>query len=157
MTTPSTPRTAGLAVTISTPGSDTGILHLELHGYLDYDTAERFLDEATAQLAAAPAALRTLRVTCADLAGIDSMGLSVLLMLHRRTTAAGVALRLHERPAALDRMLTITGTLDHLVPERRGEGDRRTRSDSMAYRHTLDDGIRADHPEQTAAGPDGPA
>ncbi|MEU6765528.1 STAS domain-containing protein [Streptomyces sp. NPDC046853] len=153
MTTPSAHRTTGLAVTSSTLGCDSGVLHLELHGYLEHGTCERFLAEATAQLAATPASLRTLRVNCADLGSIDSMGLSALLMLHRRTTTAGVGLHLHDRTAALDRMLTITGTLDHLAPERLGEADRRTRSDPMAYRHTLDDGIRAGQPE-TAAGPD---
>ncbi|MGE6732696.1 STAS domain-containing protein, partial [Streptomyces sp. NPDC059900] len=44
-----------------------------------------------------------------------SMGLSILLMIHRRTTAAGVRLHLDDRPAKLNRLLTLTGTLDHFT------------------------------------------
>ncbi|MFD6415684.1 STAS domain-containing protein [Streptomyces sp. NPDC060194] len=101
-------------------GPHAGSVHVAVHGFLDYDSSEHFLDLATSHLDAAPG-LRTLYLNCADLTGIDSMGLAMLLMLHRRTTAAGVALHLENRPPLLDRLLTVTGTLDHLVPATGGE------------------------------------
>ncbi|MEV7085496.1 STAS domain-containing protein [Streptomyces sp. NPDC093085] len=114
MTTTPAHRTDGFSLTAATSDGGT-VLRLELHGYLDHDTADRFLADATARLTDAPDA-RLLRLDCAGLGGLDSMGLSVLLMLHRRTAAAGVRLRLDHRTAALERMLTVTGTLDHLAP-----------------------------------------
>ncbi|MFE9808928.1 hypothetical protein [Streptomyces sp. NPDC005548] len=55
------------------------------------------------------------RLVFAGLSGIDSMGLSVPLMIRRRTDAARVRLHLDERPPQLERLLEITGTLDHLT------------------------------------------
>lgn len=72
-------------------------VRLELHGFLDYDSADHFLAVATEQLADSPG-LRVLHVDCAGMSGIDSTGLAMLLMLHRRTTAADVTLRLVGRP-----------------------------------------------------------
>ncbi|MGW3819705.1 STAS domain-containing protein [Streptomyces sp. NPDC005046] len=95
-------------------------VHLELHGFLDYDIADHFLSIATEQLAESPG-LRALHVDCAGLGGIDSTGLAMLLMLYRRTSAAQVMLFLDNRPPALERMLDITGTLEHLVPHRSAE------------------------------------
>ncbi|MFB6771319.1 MULTISPECIES: STAS domain-containing protein [unclassified Streptomyces] len=89
-------------------------VRIEVHGDLDYDNADLLLDEATAQLAARPG-LKDLRLHCAGLRMVDSMGLSVLLMIGRRTTEAGVRLHLDDRPAQLDRLLDLTGTLDHLT------------------------------------------
>ncbi|MFC8448998.1 STAS domain-containing protein [Kitasatospora sp. NPDC057223] len=150
MTPPSSPRTTVL-VTAPAQGADPGVLHLEVRGNLDHDTSERFLTEVTAHLAAP--GLRALRLNCADLDGIDSSGLSALLMLHRRTTAAGIRLLLESRTPALDRMLTITGTLNHLVPEHLTEAARPSRPEHTALRPTADDGLRADDPGQTATGP----
>ncbi|MEV5013555.1 STAS domain-containing protein [Streptomyces sp. NPDC053780] len=89
-------------------------VRIEVHGDLDYDHADLLLDEATAQLAARPG-LEDLHLHCAGLRMVDSMGLSVLLMIGRRTTQAGVRLHLDDRPAQLDRLLDLTGTLGHLT------------------------------------------
>lgn len=94
---------------------DTGDrVRIELDGDLDFYTADLLVSETTAQLEARPA-LRSLHLHCGGLGVVDSMGLSALLMISRRTTAAGVRLHLEDRPANLDRLLHITGTLDHLT------------------------------------------
>jgi hypothetical protein len=41
--------------------------------------------------------------------------LSALLAVHRRTSAAGARLHLDNRPLHLERILQITGVLDHLT------------------------------------------
>ncbi|MFD5517243.1 STAS domain-containing protein [Streptomyces sp. NPDC127066] len=89
-------------------------VRIEITGDLDYDTAELLLDEVTAQLGARPRS-KDLHLHCAGIGTIDSMGLSILLMIGRRTAAAGVRLHLDDRPATLDRLLEITGTLDHFT------------------------------------------
>ncbi|MFJ2738933.1 STAS domain-containing protein [Streptomyces sp. NPDC087440] len=101
-----------LHFTIAPDGEHT--LRLALHGDLDYDHAELLLDIVREELAERPG-LRVLRLDCAELAGVDSMGLSVLLMVHRATTAADVRLHLDARTPALERLLQITGTLDHFT------------------------------------------
>lgn len=89
-------------------------VRIEVHGDLDYDSADLLLEEVTAQLSARPA-LTDLHLHCAGLGAVDSMGLSALLMIGRRTTVAGVRLHLDDRPARLDRLLKLTGTLDYLT------------------------------------------
>ncbi len=89
-------------------------VRIEAHGDLDYDSADLLLNEVTAQLAARPA-LTDLHLHCAELGTVDSTGLSALLMICRRTMAAGVRLHMDARPAKLDRLLRLTGTLDHLT------------------------------------------
>jgi anti-anti-sigma factor len=89
-------------------------VRVELHGDLDYDNADHLLSAVTEQLAQNPG-LRALHVHCAGLGDVDSMGLSVLLMIRRMTTEAGVRLRLDDRPARLDRLLTVTGTMGYLT------------------------------------------
>lgn len=96
--------------TVDTQGS----LRIEVHGDLDYTGGDLLVEEVTAQLSARPA-LTELHLHCANLGAVDSMGLSALLMIGRRTTAAGVRLHLDDRPAKLDRLLMLTGTLDHLT------------------------------------------
>ncbi|GAA3203772.1 STAS domain-containing protein [Actinocorallia longicatena] len=93
---------------------DPGTLTAELEGDLDYATAGELLEAATERLAARPD-LVELRLDCSRLGVCDSMGLSVLLLIRRRTALAGTALRLDHRPAALDRMLDMTGVLEHLT------------------------------------------
>ncbi|MGW1892268.1 STAS domain-containing protein [Streptomyces sp. NPDC002004] len=129
---------------ITAPSSDDHVVHLEVHGCLDYDSAEHFLAAATQHLADTPG-LRHLHLNCGGLDGIDSMGLAMLLMLHRRTTAAHAALHLDDRPPVLDRMLDITGTLDYLVPHHATGTSGHTEPQRMAYRHTPEDGIPVDH------------
>ncbi|MFH9264767.1 STAS domain-containing protein [Streptomyces sp. NPDC017546] len=89
-------------------------VRIEAHGDLDYDSADLLVNEVTAQLSARPG-LTDLHLHCAGLGTVDSMGLCALLMISRRTAAAGVRLHLDERPAKLDRLLDLTGTLDHLT------------------------------------------
>ncbi|MGN5632290.1 STAS domain-containing protein [Streptomyces sp. AC154] len=91
-------------------------IRIEVDGDLDYDSAGLLLNEVTAQLAARPA-LRDLHLHCADLGTVDSMGLSALLMIGRRTAQAGVRLHLDDRTARLDRLLNLTGTLGHLTSQ----------------------------------------
>ncbi|MEV5680372.1 STAS domain-containing protein [Streptomyces sp. NPDC052179] len=89
-------------------------VRIEVHGDLDHDSVGLLLNEVTAQLSARPA-LTDLHLHCADLGTVDSMGLSALLMIGRRTAKAGVRLHLDDRSAKLDRLLRLTGTLDHLT------------------------------------------
>lgn len=108
MTLPPTP----LTCTWSTPDSHTG--RIVLVGELDFASVEDFLVTVTERLAANPA-LRDLHIDCRDLAFCDSLGLAALLTVHRRVAAVGAVLHLDNRRPAFERMLTITGTLDHLT------------------------------------------
>ncbi|MFJ7331023.1 STAS domain-containing protein [Streptomyces cyaneofuscatus] len=89
-------------------------LHIALGGDLDYENADAFVREVAARLSARPEAT-DLRLSCAGLGHIDSMGLSALLMIRRHARTARVQLHLDERPAHLERLLRLTGTLDHLT------------------------------------------
>ncbi|MFF3775806.1 STAS domain-containing protein [Streptomyces sp. NPDC002232] len=89
-------------------------VRIEITGDLDYDTADLLLEEATAQLSARPG-LKDLHLHCAQIGTVDSMGLSILLMIGRRAAAAGTRLHLDDRPARLTRILDITGTLDYFA------------------------------------------
>ncbi|MEU9558171.1 STAS domain-containing protein [Streptomyces fumanus] len=101
------------ALRLTTTGTaDT--VRIQITGDLDHDHADLLLDEVTAQLGARPG-LRALRLHCAEIGAVDSMGLSVLLMIGRRTAAAGTRLYLDDRPARLTRLLDLTGTLDHFT------------------------------------------
>ncbi|MFF4138888.1 STAS domain-containing protein [Streptomyces mirabilis] len=89
-------------------------VRIEVHGDLDYNSADLLVEEVTTRLSGRPA-LTDLHLHCAGLGAIDSIGLSALLMIGRRTTVAGVRLHLDDRPANLDRLLELTGTLDYLT------------------------------------------
>ncbi|MFJ8096483.1 STAS domain-containing protein [Streptomyces griseofuscus] len=89
-------------------------LRIEIEGDLDFGTADFLLETVSTQLAARPE-LNHLHLHCAGLGMADSMGLSSLLMIRRRTSAAGVQLHLDDRPESLDRVLEITGTFEHLT------------------------------------------
>lgn len=89
-------------------------VRIEITGDLDYDTADLLLDEVTDELSARPG-LKELHLHCAEIGAVDSMGLSILLMIGRRTAAAGARLYLDDRPAILDRLLDITGTLEYFT------------------------------------------
>ncbi|WP_329241698.1 STAS domain-containing protein [Streptomyces sp. NBC_01478] len=106
-------------------------VRIDLQGDLDYDNADVLLETVTRKLAAHPH-LRDLHLGCAGLGCVDSMGLSTLLMIRRRTDEAGVLLHLEERTPALNRLLTITGSLEYLTAfpnratrETSGSGDSR--------------------------------
>ncbi|GAA4061669.1 STAS domain-containing protein [Nonomuraea soli] len=90
-----------------------------LRGDLDYVSAEDLLTVVTARLRQAPAP-REIRLDCAGLGICDSTGLSVLLVIRRRADAVGTRLHLDNRGAALNRLLDITGTREHLVAGRDG-------------------------------------
>jgi len=96
-------------------------------GDLDFDASDQVLDEVVRFLAENPRT-RELTVDCRRIGFCDSYGLSVLLMIRRRTQAAGVALQLENRGPALDRLLRVTNTLGHLtespVPSREEKFDR---------------------------------
>lgn len=117
------PAPGPLRLTRTDTGTDTGMgtgtgtgtaIRIELHGDFDHHNADALLDAVTEALAE-PGRTRDLHVDCAGVSAVDSSGLSTLLMARRATDAAGVQLHLHNRPAKLDRMLQITGTLEHLT------------------------------------------
>ncbi|MET8027259.1 STAS domain-containing protein [Streptomyces avermitilis] len=87
-------------------------------GDLDYESCHAFVRATELLLAERRETgppLSVLRLDFAELDSIDSMGLSALLMVRRRTDATGVSLYLEERPTCLERLLEITGTLDYLT------------------------------------------
>ena len=104
-----------------------GVALVALTGDLDYDTSDELADAADAALQAV-ADPHELRLDCAGLGFCDSYGLSALLMLRRRSAAAGIALRLDNRGRALDRLLRITSTWEHLTGEH--PADRAERHDT---------------------------
>ncbi|GHE41598.1 sulfate transporter [Streptomyces longispororuber] len=104
-----------------------GALIVRLAGDLDYDTSDDLVDAVTEHMAAHPR-LADVRLDFHELTWIDSAGLSALLMIRRRTGAAGVTLHLDNRPTVLNRLLDMTNVLDHLTAPatREAEGDGRT-------------------------------
>ncbi|QNP61719.1 STAS domain-containing protein [Streptomyces genisteinicus] len=101
-----------LQLTVTT-AADGGVC-LRLAGELDWESAADLVESVRDHLGRTPVRL-PVHVDCAQLTVCDSTGLSALLMVHRDVTASGAVLRLENRPAFLDRMLTLTGTLDHLT------------------------------------------
>ncbi|MFD4576467.1 STAS domain-containing protein [Streptomyces sp. NPDC058417] len=107
---------------LTTSAVSTGALTVAVSGELDFDTGDTFLAVLTSTLDAHArehgGTLRNLHLDCAALDVIDSLGLSMLLMLRRRTFAAGVTLHLDNRPVCLARMLEVTGTAAYLTEDR---------------------------------------
>ncbi|MGW8507126.1 STAS domain-containing protein [Streptomyces sp. CLCI03] len=89
-------------------------VRIELFGDLDHTTTHRLLDTVTRVLIDHPG-LGELRLGCAGITAIDSIGLSTLLMIRRQSDAAGARLYLEDRPLRLERLLDLTGTLDYLT------------------------------------------
>jgi len=108
--TPPPPRPLALTTTDPAPGT----VCVSLGGDLDHESAAELLDACARAVGDRPG-VRELRLDCAGLGLCDSMGLSALLMVHRCTAAAGAALHLDHRTAALDRLLDLTGTRRHLT------------------------------------------
>ncbi|MFJ8870274.1 STAS domain-containing protein [Streptomyces sp. NPDC102473] len=81
---------------------------LHLSGDLDHDTGDTVVEQAE-QCLTGNFGLRDLRLDCAELTFCDSVGISSLLMIHRRTTAHSVRLHLDNQPPFLRRLLDITG------------------------------------------------
>ncbi|MFI8266537.1 MULTISPECIES: STAS domain-containing protein [unclassified Streptomyces] len=109
-----------------------GTARFELHGDLDHYWADILLEAVEAVLAEYTG-LRDVRLHCAGLTAVDSSGLSALLMVRRRTGAAGVRLHVEERPIRLERLLELTGTLDYLTtPEAGARGAGQARQQQRA-------------------------
>lgn len=104
-----------LTVTWAPPDVGTGCF--VLGGDLVNEHAERLLVAVNERLAE-HRDLRELLIDCAKLEVCDSRGLSVLLMVRRRTDSLGVTLRLVNRTRLLDRLLDRTGTADYLTGRR---------------------------------------
>ncbi|MEE1757037.1 STAS domain-containing protein [Streptomyces sp. SP18CS02] len=93
------------------------VVEIRISGDLDYETADDLVRAVDEVLAARPD-VRELALHCGGAGMCDSMGLSALLMVKRRTLAQGVRLRLVERPPALTRLLGLTGTDVYLGDDR---------------------------------------
>ncbi|GGQ28535.1 anti-anti-sigma factor [Actinomadura coerulea] len=94
--------------------SGTRALRIEIEGDLDFSTADGLVATVRTQMEDNPD-VRDLELACGGMGVCDSAGLAALLMVRRRTSAAGVHLSLTGRSAQLDRLLDITGTLHHLT------------------------------------------
>ncbi|MGE2721242.1 STAS domain-containing protein [Mycolicibacterium celeriflavum] len=94
---------------ITTPSA-----RIHIAGDLDYGRTARLVD-AVSELVAANPDVRELFLDFTDLGFIDSTGLSALLIVHREASRFGVVLHLENRPPQLDRVLEITGLLDHFT------------------------------------------
>ncbi|MFE0677347.1 STAS domain-containing protein [Streptomyces sp. NPDC058867] len=118
------------SLSVATRATGPHALVVAVGGDLDYDTGDTFLTLVACALDTHARehgpTLRHLRLDCADLGLVDSVGLSTLLMLRRRTHPAGIALHLDNRPLQLARLLDITGTGGYLTesraPSAPGEG-----------------------------------
>ncbi|WP_406390381.1 STAS domain-containing protein [Streptomyces sp. NBC_00887] len=109
----------------------TGTARLHLVGDLDYDTSGELTRQADACLTEFPD-LRELHLDCAGLRLCDSMGVSALLMVHRRTSARNVALHLHNPPPFLERVLDLTGIRKLFVQAPPSQQDEQTHTNEAA-------------------------
>jgi anti-anti-sigma factor len=89
---------------------------LQIAGDLDYETTDDFVEVASGLLAQRHD-LCELHLDFSEMTFLDSAALSGLLLVHRRTSQAGVELRLDHRPQFLDRVLQVTGLFTHFVPD----------------------------------------
>lgn len=94
------------------------IRRVTLGGELVSANADQLLRAITEDLSA-HAGRRALHVDCAGVELCDSRGLSVLLMLRRRTESLGMELHVVNRGAALAHLLERTGTVEYLTGETR--------------------------------------
>ncbi|MFF0774288.1 STAS domain-containing protein [Nonomuraea wenchangensis] len=102
-----------LTLVLDTPRP--GALRVAVGGDLDYTTAEELLTTVVATLDGE--SVTDVHLDCGELRICDSSGLSALLTVHRHVTAAGARLHLDDRPPALDRLLHVSGTYEHLTGE----------------------------------------
>lgn len=109
--------------------SQSAILHID--GDVEYTTASALVEAAGKLLADHPV-LRDLHLDCAQMTLCDSAGISALLTIHLRTSAAGVHLHLDRRPDFLERLLDITGILEHLTAAPSARSRRRADPVDMA-------------------------
>ncbi|OBH90398.1 STAS domain-containing protein [Mycobacterium sp. E2989] len=87
---------------------------VHVSGDLVYETVDALVGTTGELLNVQPAPAH-LHLDLAELVFCDSAGLSGLLLIHRRSSQAGVRLHLDNRPRFLDRILDVTGTFEHLV------------------------------------------
>ncbi|QYC42883.1 Anti-sigma F factor antagonist [Nonomuraea coxensis DSM 45129] len=104
-----------LPLTLVLDPSGPGALRVAVGGDLDFTTAGELLTTVVAALDGG--GLTDVRLDCGGLRICDSSGLSALLTVHRQVTEAGARLHLDDRPAALDRLLDVSGTYEHLTGE----------------------------------------
>lgn len=109
--------------------SRSAILHIS--GDVDYTTTPSLVEAAEKLLADQPG-LRNLHLDCAQMTMCDSAGISGLLTIHLRTSARGVHLHLDRRPTFFERVLDITGILEHLTAAPNARARRGTESVEMA-------------------------
>ncbi|KUH70950.1 hypothetical protein AU184_12360 [Mycolicibacterium novocastrense] len=87
---------------------------IHLAGDLDYGHTAPLLD-VVSELLSTDAGVKELRLDCTELGFFDSTGLSALLVIHREAARSGAVLHLDNRPPQLDRVLEITGLVDHFT------------------------------------------
>lgn len=109
--------------------SDVAIPSARIHvaGDLAYGHTAPLVD-AVSELLSTDARVTDLHLDFAQLEFLDSTGLSALLVIHREVTRSGLKLHLDNRPRQLDRVLEITGLLEHLTS---GETTAPQRSDEI--------------------------
>nr|WP_090344518.1 STAS domain-containing protein [Mycolicibacterium malmesburyense]CRL76090.1 anti-sigma-factor antagonist [Mycolicibacterium malmesburyense] len=87
---------------------------IHIVGDLDYGRTARLVD-AVSELVAANTGVRELHLDFSGLGFFDSTGLSALLIAHREASRSGVVLHLVHRPPQIDRVLEITGLVEHFA------------------------------------------
>ncbi|MEW5809256.1 MAG: STAS domain-containing protein [Actinomycetota bacterium] len=115
-----------MTLTLSTDIDGTST-RLAVAGDLDYESTAALVSAVSDALARS-SRITDLRLDFTGLTFCDSAGLSGLLLVHRNTSAAGVQLHLDHRPAQLQRLLDITGVLDHLTTRPTREAASESRS-----------------------------
>ena len=132
-----------LTLTIDTANRSARV---QVAGDLDYVTTRDVVEKVSRLLAEQPE-LRQLRLDCSGLTFCDSAGLSGLLQIHRRASHAGVWLHLDDRPPHLERMLQVTGTLEHLTAASDSEA---TTSDTEPAEFSTDSEMAGSRGERNA-------
>jgi anti-anti-sigma factor len=93
---------------------DARTVTLLIDGELDFETTPD-LEAAVRQVFASRPDLRELRLDCGGIRSCDTIGLAGLLNIRRGADKAGVGLALDNRTTTLDRLLELTGILEHLT------------------------------------------
>ncbi|MFI6369968.1 STAS domain-containing protein [Streptomyces sp. NPDC050546] len=104
------------------PATGPNELHVALVGDLDYEVADDALGQVL-QTLRAHHEVRHLRLDCRELDMVDSMGLTVLLQIHRNACENGVLFHLDNTGPVLRRLLHLTGTYEHLTTPAVGFSD----------------------------------
>ncbi|MFF7309767.1 STAS domain-containing protein [Streptomyces sp. NPDC008137] len=108
---PSSPQTETVRIL---PATGPHELRVALAGDLDYEVADDVLDQVL-QALRAHHEVRHLRLECRELGMVDSMGLTVLLQIHRTAHEHGIQFHLDDTGPVLRRLLHLTGTYEHLT------------------------------------------